>query len=69
MGYYEDLKLSVKDISLSSVAILPITPWGHFTFALNASISFAIKKKLTYIAFQVPVNVYALLLTSFSLSR
>lgn len=54
MEYVEQLHLILqREQLLTRVILLPISPWGHFTFPLNCAISRAVDDGFNIIAFQV----------------
>jgi hypothetical protein len=46
-------KLSAYAVDTSSVMLLPVSPWGVYTPALNAAVQYAQDKKYDRIAYQV----------------
>lgn len=54
MDYVEQLTVMLKAENFaSSVTLLPISPWGHFTTALNGAVQNAVDNGFDIIAFQV----------------
>lgn len=54
MDYIEQLNVMLKAENFaSSVTLLPISPWGHFTTALNGAVQNAVDNGFDIIAFQV----------------
>ena len=52
-SYLQSVKSRLSAEGLDCVtSVLPITPWGRFTTALNAAILYAVTGKYEYIAFQ-----------------
>jgi hypothetical protein len=41
----------VKEFKGCRINVLPVTPWGHFVPALNASLSFAMQEDFSYILY------------------
>ena len=58
--YVEQLNVMLQAENFaSSVTLLPISPWGHFTTALNAAVQFAVDNDYEVIAFQVRYRMTA----------
>jgi hypothetical protein len=54
MDYIEQLNVMLKAENFaSSVTLLPISPWGHFTTSLNGAVQNAVDNGFDIIAFQV----------------
>ena len=54
MDYVEQLNVMLKAENFAtSVTLLPISPWGHFTAALNGAVQNAVDNGFDVIAFQV----------------
>lgn len=69
MDYIEQLNVMLEAENFaSSVTLLPISPWGHFTTALNGAVQNAVDNGFDIIAFQVDFYC-TVLVSAFSFCR